>query len=139
MRLIMMPVIFTVGFLVFEHHDQMMDLYHAAYPTDPVKAATLDICAENTNFNRLDSGNRASCYAGTYGRRETPVLVPTPQPTYVYSPSHLPGNDIRRQEANSSYLQGVQANPASPPPIHPAVQHRVEHPTLPRYRASTQQ
>jgi hypothetical protein len=123
----MMPVIFTVGFLVYEHHDKMIDLYRAAYPVDPVKAAALDTCAENMNFNRLDSGDRASCYAGTYGRQAAPALVPTPQPTYVYSPSHLPGNDIRRQEANSSYLQGAQANPAAPPPIPPAPQHPPQH------------
>jgi hypothetical protein len=135
MRLIMMPVIFTVGFLVFEQHDKMMDLYHAAYPTDPVKAAALNTCAENLNFNRLDSGDRASCYAGTYGRPEAPVLIPTPQPSYAYSPSHLPGNDIRRQEANSAYQQGAQANPAAPPPLHPVARHLVQHPTLPPHHS----
>ncbi len=132
MRLIMMPVIFTVGFLVFEHHDKMLDLYHAAYPTDPVKAAALDRCAENMNFNRLDSGDRASCYDGTYGRPEAPVLIPTPQPSYAYSPSHLPGNDIRRQEANTNYLHNAPANPAMAD-VHGAAQHPVPHPTTPHH------
>jgi hypothetical protein len=127
-----MPVIFTVGFLVFEQHDKMMDLYHAAYPADPVKAAALNICAETLNFNRLDSGDRASCYAGTYGRPEPSMLIPTPQPTYAYSPSHLSGNDIRRQEANSSYLEGAQTNPA-PAPVYPASQNPVLHPTTPHH------
>lgn len=136
MRLIMMPVIFTIGFLVFEQHDKMMDLYHAAYPSDPVKAAALDVCAANMNFNRLDSGDRSACYAGTYGRPEAPMLVPTPQPTYGYSPSHLPGNDIRRQEANSAYLQGIQANPAAPPPLPASTPHPVRHPILPPHHHS---
>jgi hypothetical protein len=134
----MMPVIFTVGFLVFEQHDKMMDLYRAAYPSDPVKAAALDTCAGNTNFNRLDSGDRAACYSGTYGRPEAPALIPTPQPTYAYSPSHLPGNDIRRQEADSAYRQGMQQNPA-PPPVHPAAQHPALPPRHSSAPVTTQQ
>lgn len=126
MRFIMMPVIFTVGFLAYEHHDQMMDLYRAAYPSDPAKAAALDSCAERQNFNRLDSGDRASCYAGTYGRQAPPVLVPTPQPVYPFNPSHLPGSDIRRQEANAAYLEGTAGSPHPPNPPRP-----VQHPTLP--------
>lgn len=130
MKLIMVPVIFTVGFLMFEQRDKMMDLYHAAYPVDPVKAQALKSCAENPNFNRLDSGDRAACYSGNYGKKEEPVLTPTPQPYYAYNPSHLPGNDIRREEANSAYMHG-ETNPALAD-IHQAP-HPVLHPTVPHH------
>ena len=127
MRLIMVPVIFSIGFLMFEQRDKVMDLYHAAYPVDPIKSAELSSCAENPNFNRLDSGDRAACYAGTYGKREEPALIPTPQPTYAYSPSHLPANDIRREEANTSYLRGSAAIAEG----HAPAQHLALHPTPP--------
>lgn len=129
MKLLMVPVICTVGFLMFNQRDKMADLYHAAYPADPVKAEALKSCAENTNFNRLDSGDRAACYAGTYGKRETPVLIPTPQPSYAFNPSHLPGNDIRREQANTDYLH----NAPTPADVHIVEQHPVLHPTTPHH------
>jgi len=132
MKLLMVPVIFSVGFLMFEQRDKMMDLYHAAYPVDGVKVAALNSCAENANFNRLDSGDRAACYAGNYGKKEEPTFQPTPQPYYAYSPSHLAGSDIRRQEANSAYEHGAPANPALTDIYQPAP-HPVLHPTVPHH------
>jgi hypothetical protein len=130
MRLIMMPVIVSIGVVMFAQRDKMLDLYRAAYPVDPAKAEALDYCSKIPNFNRLDSGDRAACYAKTYGKVEAPVLAPTPQPYYAYSPSHLPGDDIRREEANSAYLRGIQ--PAPVPADAPApVPHPVVHPILP--------
>ena len=135
MKFITVPVIFTVGFLMFEQRDKMMDLYHAAYPADPAKAEALNACAEDPNFNRLDSGDRAACYSGTYGRKPPTTLIATPQPTYPYNPSHLPANDIRREEANSSYLG------EAPDSLHPPVLYLMQHPVLPPHRhpAPTQQ
>ena len=137
MRLIMMPVIVSIGVVMFAQRDKMLDLYRAAYPVDPAKAEALDECSRNPNFNRLDSGDRAVCYAKTYGRNEPPYdrvdaapLVPTPQPVYPYNPSHLPGNDIRREEANSAYLRAIQ-QPAAPADVPAATPHPVVHPILP--------
>jgi hypothetical protein len=133
----MMPVIVSIGVVMFAQRDKMVDLYHAAYPVDPAKAVALDDCAKNPNFNRLDSGDRAVCYAKVFGKNEPAYdradalpLVPTPQPTYPYNPSHLPGNDVRREEANTAYLRNIQ-QPAAPETVPVPTPHPIVHPTVP--------
>jgi hypothetical protein len=122
MKLIMLPLLFSVAYIGFEHKDEIADLYRAAYPADPVKREAIEQCAQSPNFNRLDTADRERCYAGTWG--SIPVaLAPSPSPYYAYSASHLPGNDIRRQEANDSYrlaglISSASAAPSVPNPVN---------------------
>lgn len=143
MKLIMMPVIVSIGVVMFSQRDKMVDLYRAAYPVDAAKAEALDGCSKNLNFNRLDSGDRAACYAKAngeagpgYPRIEAPPvpLIPTPQPYYPYNPGHLPGNDIRREEANAAYLRAIRQPPPAMPVPAPTTPHPVVHPILPPHR-----
>ncbi|HWB51594.1 MAG TPA: hypothetical protein VG651_20970 [Stellaceae bacterium] len=131
----MVPLVFSVACLAYVHRDKIIDQYNAAYPSDPAKAAAIDACiAHNKNFNRLDSDDRQACYR-KYIPAAAIVLPPSPSPYYSYSPSHLPGNDIRRQEANDGYhpltvIPSAQAAPLPPaaattPPPAPA--HPVSH------------
>ncbi|HEY1796607.1 MAG TPA: hypothetical protein VGG57_10845 [Stellaceae bacterium] len=143
MRLIMMPVIVSIGVVMFAQRDKMLDLYRAAYPVDPAKAEALDDCSKNRNFDRLDSGDRAACYARTYGkdqpaygRVDAAPLIATPQPVYPYNPSHLSGSDVRREEANSAYLRAIQQ---PPPPVAVAVPtppHPIVHPVVPAHHVA---
>ena len=125
MRFIMLPVLFSLAYIGFENRDKIADQYNAAYPSDPVKQAALQDCiARHPNFNRLDADDRHACYTGTWGRR--PVALPaSPSPYYAYSPSHLAGNDVRRQEANASYrpsiIPSAQAAPLVSGTVGPAV------------------
>src|SRR5262249_40185587 len=119
MRLIMLPILFSLAYLGYEDRDKILDLYRAAYPGDPAKREALDQCAMAANFNRLDSADRQACYAGTWGQRRL-AIAPTPAPRYDFSPSHLPGNDVRRQAANDQYrypagLVRAAAAAAAPP------------------------
>ncbi|HVH78499.1 MAG TPA: hypothetical protein VM782_03860, partial [Stellaceae bacterium] len=117
----MIPLIFSVGCIAFVNRDKVIDQYNAAYPSDPAKAAAMEQCiSENKYFNRLDGDDRARCYHRYLDPAPVPMAVaPSPSPYYSYSPSHLPGNDVRRQEANDSYrsldlIPSAQA--AQPPP-----------------------
>jgi hypothetical protein len=118
MKLIMVPIALSLGYLAFEHRGEMIDLYRAAYPADPVKRAVLDGCADKIpNFNRLDSIDRQTCYSGYIGRAPV-ALAASPSPRYELNPSHLPGNDVRRQEANDGFhlMSPAVAAPAAPKP-----------------------
>jgi hypothetical protein len=120
MRGILFPAILAAaGYLGVTHTDKVVDLYRAAYPSDPQKSQALERCAAlNPNFNRLDSADRAYCYSDGYGTRPTTtVLGPAPSPSYDFSPSHLPKDDIRRQQANDAYA----APPALPAPATPVM------------------
>jgi hypothetical protein len=150
MRLVMVPLVFSVACLAYVHRDKIIDQYTAAYPSDPAKAAAMQQCIEhNKNFNRLDADDRQACYRKYLPPTAISVVTspvaagPAAAPYYPYSPSHLPGNDIRRQEANDSYhplIPSAQAEPlspaAAPSPVpspataHPAQQHH--HPTAAR-------
>lgn len=145
MKLIMFPLLFSIGFLAYENRDKIADQYNAAYPPDPGKAAALNQCiGENRGFNRLDPDDRERCYR-RYLAAPSPVeLPPVTSPFYAYSPSHLAGNDIRRQEANESYhpagglISTAEAAPLPKPaastptasahlasPIHRAATHHL--------------
>ena len=103
MKLIMLPLLVSIAYVGFEHRDAAIDLYRAAYPADPAKREALEQCARiDSNFNRLDTTDRDNCYAATAPK----VAIGTVPGTSVYyadNPSHLPANDIRRQEANNAY------------------------------------
>jgi hypothetical protein len=140
MRLVMVPLVFSVACLAYVHRDKIIDQYAAAYPSDPAKEAAMRQCvARDKNFNRLDADDRQACY-----RKYLPPTAisaapasagPTAAPYYPYSPSHLPGNDIRRQEANDNYrplipsahAEPLSQAPAAPQPDtpHPAQQHHT--------------
>jgi hypothetical protein len=129
MRLITVPLVFSVACLAYLHRDKILDQYNAAYPSDPAKQAAIQQCIErNKYFNRLDADDRQACYRQYIPA--TPIAVaPNPAPYYPYNPSHLPGNDIRRQEANKSYhspgvIQPAQAEPLSSAPPSPVATSR---------------
>src|ERR1700730_18372007 len=66
------------------------------------QSAKLWIAAPGSTRNRLDAGDRDNCYAAIVSR----VAVGTGPEANVYyeqNPSHLPANDVRRQEANNAY------------------------------------
>jgi hypothetical protein len=114
-RTVLFPaIVAAIGYLGVTHTDKVVDLYRAAYPSDPQKSLALDRCAErNPNFNRLDSADRAYCYSEGYGARPAMVtLGPVPSPSYDFNLSHLPQNDIRRQQANDSYTGAPTAPPS---------------------------
>ncbi len=124
MKLLIFPMLVTIGYFGFIDRDKVVDLYRAAYPADAAKRETLEQCARTRNFNRLDSTDRQSCYAGTWGRMagDPAAIAPRASPSYEFSPSRLPGNDIRRQEANDTYrlpelVRSAQAAPLLPVPV----------------------
>ena len=140
MKLIMFPLLFSVGFIAFQNRDKIIDQYTAAYPADPGKAAALTECINrNPNFNRLDSGDRAQCYQRYLAVTAPVPMPPVASPSYAYSPSHLAGNDVRRQEANAGYhpsaiISSAEAatvlpKPVAPPAVAGATPHRVAHST----------
>ena len=103
-------VLIAAGYIALEHKTAISDLYRAAYPDDPVKREALDECSRGIpNFNRLDPAARENCYANFSGR----IAVALP-----YNPSHLPLNDIRRQEGFDGYrsAQGAFNVSIIPPP-----------------------
>jgi hypothetical protein len=103
MKLIMLPVLLSVAFIGFEHRDAIIDQYRAAYPADPTKREALEQCARiDPNFNRLDTSDRANCY-GAIVPRTAAGVIPGSSVSYAHNPSHLPPNDIRRQEVNAAY------------------------------------
>jgi len=113
MKLIMLPLLLSAAYIGFEHRGEIMDQYRAAYPSDPLKREALERCASiDQNFNRLDMIDRDQCYKAMAVRAPGP-LVPIPSPTYAQNPSHLPGNDIRRQEANDRYRLAQTAGAVS--------------------------
>jgi hypothetical protein len=134
MKLIMLPLLLSLAYIGFEHKDQIMDQYNAAYPTNPEKAAAIAQCALNPSFNRLDSDDRHDCYAAHLVHGPV-AIAPSPSPYYAFSTSHLPGSDIRRQEANADYqyavaMHSTQAIPTvvalhARAPLPVAVVHRV--------------
>jgi len=155
MRLVMVPLVFSVACLAYVHRDKIIDQYNAAYPSDPAKAAAMQECiAHDKNFNRLDGDDRQACYRKYLAPTAVSVApapvatAPASAPYYPYSPSHLPGNDIRRQEANDGYhplIPSAQAEPLStapvaaphpPGPPHPGEQDRhtaaTHHHTTPQ-------
>ena|ERR1700689_2732657 len=123
MKLIMLPVLLCAAYLGFEHSGEIADQYRAAYPSDPVKREALDQCSRSyPNFNRLDTGDRDKCYSA-FAVRAPIGTAPVPSPSYAQNPSHLPGSDVRRQEANDGYRVARDPWAASmvPPP------HLVSH------------
>ena len=137
MKVVMIPLVFSIGCIAFVNRDKIIDQYTAAYPSDPGKAAAIEQCiGENKNFNRLDVDDRARCYHKYLEPGPVPMAVaPSPSPYYSYSPSHLPGNDVRRQEANDSYrsldlIPSAQAAPL-PQPAPPAQPQSAAHTTAP--------
>ena len=138
MKLVMFPLIFSVAVIGFENRDKIIDQYNAAYPADPAKAAALQECiSHNKSFNRLDGDDRQACYR-QYIPAMPVAVAPTPSPSYAFNPSNLPGNDIRREQANDGYrppvISPVRGDPASSraaadgAPHHVAATHRVATP-----------
>ena len=140
MKLIMLPLFFSIACIAYQNRDRIIDQYDAAYPSDPAKQAALTQCvAANPNFNRLDADDRQSCYHKNFG--STPVaFAPTPSAYYAYSPSHLAGSDIRRQEANAAYrlpalIAKAEAAPAPLPAVHQPP-HLAAHHATPAHHAT---
>ena len=129
MKLIMLPLAFSVAYIAYENRDKIIDQYNAAYPSNPAKEAALRECiSRDKNFNRLDGDDRQACYRQF--APPTPVaVVPSGNPYYAYSPSHLPGNDIRRQEATTGYRSPatIPAGEAKPRPARRAAAAGIQH------------
>jgi hypothetical protein len=121
MKLIILPLMFSVACIAYQNRDRIAEQYHAAYPVDPAKEAALERCAsESKGFNRLDGDDREYCYRKYIEKGSVaaaPVPAPVPVTFYPYSPSHLDANDIRRQEANDNYLQESMIKAAAARPI----------------------
>jgi hypothetical protein len=97
MKLVLLPLVISAAYMGFEHRDAAIDLYRLAYPNDPAKREALDQCARGVpNFNRLDSADRDSCYA-SFSYRIAAASAAS------FNPSHLPANDVRREEAFDGY------------------------------------
>jgi hypothetical protein len=116
-RFITLPILASLAFIGAEHRNEIVDLYRAAYPVDPLKREALEECARNyPNFNRLDTIDRDRCYAGIpIGRSAATALAASPY--YNQSPSQLPVTDIRRQEATVGHRRVRQI--ASGTPVGP--------------------
>jgi len=94
-RLMISGGLILAGYTGLEHRVEVVDLYRAAYPDDPVQRAALDECSRGLpSFNRLALIDRNACYANIPGR----LVGAAP-----YNPGHLPVSDIRRQEAFDGY------------------------------------
>jgi hypothetical protein len=117
MKLVLLPLLFILGFYLYEGRDKIIDQYNAAYPSDRAKAQAMAHCAAaEPDFNRLDADDRKHCYRKELGT-DPSSPAPTPSAYYAYNPSHLPGNDIRREQANDEFLiHSARAAPAAPVP-----------------------
>ena len=110
----MLPLLVSAGFIGFEHRAEVIDLYRAAYPADPIKREALEECVRrNPNFNRLDTIDRDGCYAH----------ISDPWLSYAHSPSQVPVTDIRRQQANDGYR--LQVASTAPARLKAAQPHRA--------------
>jgi hypothetical protein len=145
MKLILVPLMFSVACIAYQNRDRIADQYNAAYPANPAKEAAIQHClAANPSFNRMDADDRKQCYRETQGSTPdaaTVAAAPTPSPYYAYNPSHLAANDIRRQQTNDAYLQANMIRAAAAHPVvviatayHPAAQ---AHHTVQAYRTTT--
>lgn len=118
MKLILLPLMFSVACIAYQNRDKIADQFNAAYPVNPAKEAALQHClVANPSFNRMDADDREQCYRQGLGSTSDAIAAaPTPSAYYAYSPSHLAANDIRRQQANDAYLQAsiIQAAAARP-------------------------
>jgi hypothetical protein len=145
MKLIILPLMFSIACIAYKNRDRIADQYNAAYPSNPAKEAAIQHClATNPSFNRMDADDRQQCYHENLGT--TPVAVtlaaaPTPSPYYAYNPSHLAANDIRRQQANDAYLEMSMIQAAAARPVvvvassyRPTAQ---AHRTAPTYHTRT--
>jgi hypothetical protein len=113
--LIKLALLATVAYIGFEHSRDVIDLYHAAYPDDRVKREALDECARGIkNFSRLDAADQDRCYT-MFADRLAALGA---------NSSHLPVNDVRRQEAFDGFraAQGAAAVSMVPPPNRAATQ-----------------
>jgi hypothetical protein len=120
MKLVMLPIMASLAFIGFEHRSEIVDLYRAAYPADPVKREALEACARSDpNFNRLDTIDRNSCYANISARFPG-AAASGPGVSDRRSPSQLPATDVRRQEATANYRRLAQAASASGVPVAPS-------------------
>ncbi|MFZ2004697.1 MAG: hypothetical protein WB697_24200 [Stellaceae bacterium] len=105
MKFIMLPLLFSLAGIGYINRDRIADEYNAAYPSDPAKEAALRECiSENAGFNRLDTDDRTYCYRHyLWAVPGVARISGTSSPPYAKSPSHLAGDDIRRQEATDSF------------------------------------
>jgi hypothetical protein len=109
MRLVQFALLAAIAYIGFEHSGAVIDLYHAAYPDDPLKREALDQCSGAIkNFSRLNEADRENCYT-IFSNRVAAIAD---------NPSHLPVNDVRRQEAFDGYqaAQGAAFVSMVPPP-----------------------
>jgi hypothetical protein len=144
MKLILLPLMISVACIAYQNRDKIADQYNAAYPANPAKEAAIQHClGANPEFNRMDADDRQQCYRENLGSAPAAVTVaaaPTPSPYYAYNPSHLAANDVRREQANDTYLQASMIQAAAARPVmvvatsyHPAAQaHHIQG-----YRATT--
>lgn len=111
MKLIALPLLFSIGYVGFEHHDKIIDQYNAAYPSDPARSAALAKCAtRDPGFIRLDADEREHCYRAVFGNDRTALELPARvSPSYLLNASSVSANDIRRQQTNENFRPPVRA------------------------------
>jgi len=94
------------GFAVM-HPEAVKAFYEDIYPTDPAKRQALDLCfMQDHKFNRLDAGERETCYRHTLLPVGELANVPAPDRPDVNlvdlqraaAQGSMPHNDIRRLE-----------------------------------------
>jgi hypothetical protein len=131
MRLVMLPLAFSVAYIAYENRDRIIDQYTAAYPVAPAKEAALERCiSETRSFNRLDADDRQSCYRKY--RVEAVVEAELDYLAPMSGPGHRPANDnTQRQTVNDGcapqrLIVGADTTPSVF--IHPAAsqQRRAE-------------
>jgi hypothetical protein len=112
-RLVQFALLAALAYIGFEYVGGVIDVYRAAYPNDPVKREALDQCARGiSGFSRLNEAARENCYAVFANRMDASARD--------YSPSHLPVNDVRRQQAFDGYQAVQRAVSIVPPPNRPS-------------------
>jgi hypothetical protein len=102
----------TAGGVAAMHPGAVKAFYLNIYPEDPAKAQALDLCfTENHAFNRLDAGQRDSCYRHilssvteiSSASLAPPAINPVDLQRAVGQGS-LPRNDVRRAEQTQDVL-----------------------------------
>jgi len=115
------------GYLAAINAEKLIAQYQEAFPADPQRREALDLCATDPRFNRLDPADRQGCRSVPFAEAPTSWvgLAPVMTPRYDFNPSHLPRDDIRRQQANEAFT--AMAPPVTPPPL-PAASAKNDKP-----------
>jgi hypothetical protein len=132
MRIILLPLVFSIGYMGYEYRDKILDQYHAAYPVDSAKEQALAECAQDPKFNRLDTDDRHDCYAAHLVRGAS-NFVGTRSP-YYGNQGQASGNDVRREQANEAY---IAAHGADAIPVIASAPQPTPHPAAPTHHVTT--